>query len=57
MIDYGKYTVGMVIMPCYYYLGTIVPGRHNCPSRETLVEAQVISVTSLIGKFHWSIFP
>lgn len=31
MIDYGKYSVGMVIMPCYYYLGTIVPGRHNCP--------------------------
>lgn len=57
MIDYGKYSVGMVIMPCYYYLGTIVPRRHNCPSRETLIEAQVISVTSLIGKFHWSIFP
>lgn len=56
MIDYGKYSVGMVIMPCYY-LGTTVPWRHNCPSRETLVEVQVISVTSLIGKFHWSIFP
>lgn len=30
MMDYGKCSVGVVIMPCYY-LGTIVTWRHSCP--------------------------